>query len=254
MDYSAQTSCVLAEHAACAVQEREVAAESVATDPKIPGYLTKVYWWAYVYPNAVRLFERPWLINLILFGNYAKLSEAALSEFPEPLSGRTLQVACVYGELTPELFSRVARGGGSLDVVDALPVQLANLAKKLPDRPEVTLIRANSANLEAASATYDRALVFFLLHEQPADVREKTLREIMRVVKPGGKIVIVDYDRPRLWNPVRLIVWPVLALLEPFALDLWRNSLTKWLPASVRGKLRKTSYFGGVYQKIVIER
>ena len=30
---------------------------------KIPAYLEKVYWWAYVHPQAVRLFERQWLVN-----------------------------------------------------------------------------------------------------------------------------------------------------------------------------------------------
>ena len=41
----------------------------------IPGYLHETYWWAYVHPNAVRLFERQWLVNLILWGNFAKLRD-----------------------------------------------------------------------------------------------------------------------------------------------------------------------------------
>src|ERR1700730_6210611 len=45
---------------------------------------------------AVKLFERQWLANLILWGNYALLRDAALSELGESLSGNTLQVACVY--------------------------------------------------------------------------------------------------------------------------------------------------------------
>lgn len=32
----------------------------------IPGYLLRTYWWAYVHPLAVRVFERQWLVNLIL--------------------------------------------------------------------------------------------------------------------------------------------------------------------------------------------
>src|SRR4051812_39825350 len=37
----------------------------------VPAYLQETYWWAYVHPNAVRLFERQWLVNLILWGNFA---------------------------------------------------------------------------------------------------------------------------------------------------------------------------------------
>ncbi len=43
----------------------------------IPRYLEAVYWWAYVHPRAVHLFEREWLVNLILFGNYGRLRDAA---------------------------------------------------------------------------------------------------------------------------------------------------------------------------------
>src|SRR5215217_9502762 len=90
----------------------------------IPDYLTSYYWWAYVHPKAVKVFERDWLVNLILWGNYARLRDAALAELGEELCGSTLQVACVYGDLTCRLSDRAAAGGGRIDVVDVLPVQL----------------------------------------------------------------------------------------------------------------------------------
>jgi len=40
---------------------------------EVPYYLNAHYWWAYIHPTAVQLFERQWLINLILWGNYARL-------------------------------------------------------------------------------------------------------------------------------------------------------------------------------------
>ena len=46
----------------------------------MPLYLEQTYWWAYVHPNAVRVFERQWLVNLILWGNYSRLRDAALRE------------------------------------------------------------------------------------------------------------------------------------------------------------------------------
>jgi hypothetical protein len=41
------------------------------TDAGVPDYLSRHYWWAYVHPQAVRLFERDWLVNLILWGSSA---------------------------------------------------------------------------------------------------------------------------------------------------------------------------------------
>lgn len=220
----------------------------------IPSYLQKVYWWAYVHPNAVRIFEREWLVNLILFGNYPALRDAALAEFGTQIHGRMLQVACAYGDLTPRLYERIG-DGGRLDVIDVLPVQLANLRRKLPQDPRVTLYQRDSAALGFADGCYDHVLLFFLLHEQPESVRRRTLAEACRVVRPGGKIVIIDYHGPRNWNPLRHPLRALLRRLEPYADDLWRNDIEAYLPPDVKlSNISKSTYFGGLYQKLVVTR
>lgn len=220
----------------------------------IPAYLQKIYWWAYVHPNAVRVFERDWLVNLILFGNYSALRDAALAELGEQVSGRTLQVACAYGDLTPRLYERIA-DDGQLHVIDVLPIQLENLRHKLPADRRVSLYQRDSAVLGFADASYDNVLVFFLLHEQPESVRRCTLAEACRVVKPGGKVVIVDYHGPANWNPVRHPLRALLGRLEPYADDLWKNEIAAYLPEDVPfARMTKKTYFGGLYQKVVLTR
>jgi ubiquinone/menaquinone biosynthesis C-methylase UbiE len=219
----------------------------------VPNYLLRTYWWAYVHPRAIRLFERQWLVNLILWGNFARLRDLALEALGGRLDGRTLQIACVYGDLTARLARRIPPGAG-LDVVDVLPLQLQNLSRKLSSPDAATLICGDSAALRAADASYDRALLFFLLHEQPAEVRRRTLAEAMRVVKPGGRIVVVDYHRPHALHPLRLPMRGILGALEPYALDLWRHELAHWLPGSAVGAMTKRTFFGGLYQVVTITR
>jgi len=221
----------------------------------VPQYLLAHYWWAYIHPNAVKFFERQWLVNLILWGNYRRLSEAALTELGESLPGRTLQVACVYGDLTSRLSRRAARGGGVVDVVDVLPIQLKNLDEKLPPAAPVRLLAMDATDLKLPEASYDRALIFFLLHEQPPRYREQTMSEVLRVVRPGGKVLIVDYAMPRWWHPLRYLWRPLLAALEPFALDLWRHDIAAWLPAAWGNRPHDVqSFFGGLYQKVSLTR
>jgi len=218
----------------------------------IPSYLQETYWWAYVHPNAVSFFERQWLVNLILWGNFARLRDAALAELGQEVRGRTLQVACVYGNFSEHLAARVAPGG-SLDIVDVLPIQLRNLREKLPSSAPVGLHQYDSTALGFEDARYDQAVIFFLLHEQPAAARRQTLREAVRVVKPGGRLVLVDYHLPRRWHPLRYLFRPVLRALEPFALDLWQHEIAAWLPESITPEqVRKQTYYGGLYQKLVI--
>lgn len=224
------------------------------TSLSIPGYLERVYWWAYVHPRAVRLFEREWLVNTILMGNYARLRDAMLNELGAQVRGDTLQVACVYGDFSNRLQQRLGPKA-TLDVIDILPIQLNNLTRKLPEHPRVTLRQNDSSALSAADASYDQVLLFFLLHEQPEAVRRATLSEAMRVVKPGGKVVLVDYHRPRWWHPARPLLWAVLRTLEPFALDLWKHDLEAYLPQQRPAtSIIKVTYFGAMYQKLVLTR
>lgn len=221
--------------------------------PGIPPYLQKVYWWAYLHPNAVRVFEREWLVNLILWGNFRRLRDAALAEFGEHVEQHVLQVACVYGDFTQRIAARL-RAKGELDVVDVAPIQLANLRRKLGADSPVRLHRQDSSALDFPAASVDATLLFFLLHEQPEAVRRATLAEALRVTRPGGKVVIVDYHRPSRWHPLHQPMRLVLRTLEPFALDLWDHDIAHYLPAGVdRAALTTTTTFGGLYQKLVIQ-
>jgi len=189
-------------------------------------------------------------VNLILWGNFAKLRDAALEALGQWLPGRTLQVACVYGDFTARLSARV-EGGGTLDVVDVLAIQLENLRRKLAPASPVRLHPADSRDLPFADATHERAVLFFLLHEMPLDVRRRTLAEALRVLKPGGELVIVDYHRPAWWHPLRAVMRLILRRLEPFAIDLWTHEVREWLPAGAH-VIAKRTYWGGLYQRLVI--
>ncbi len=230
-------------------------APDMGRGPMTPAYLESVYWWAYLHPRGIWVFERQWLVNAILFGNYARLCDAALDALGERLPGLTIQIACAYGDLTHRLCQRVRAGEGRLDVVDVVPAQIGNLRDKLSPAAPVRTLLMDSAALDLPDARYDRALMFVLLHEQPDAWRRKTIAEALRVVRPGGRIVVVDYARPRWWNPLRYGLRPVLSRLEPFALDLWRVEIDAFLPpsAAVHERRRRT-FFGGLYQAIVIER
>jgi ubiquinone/menaquinone biosynthesis C-methylase UbiE len=225
---------------------------TTAEDSNVPEYLQRHYWWAYVHPKAVQFFDRLWLINLILFGNYHRLRDAALADLDDAPFGKVLQVACAYGNLSVKLAKRAAFRGGELDVVDVLPIQLKNLKWKLPARAPVRLLRMDSTHLNLPDSHYDCVLLYLLLHEQPEAERTRTLKEACRVLKPGGKLLIVEYDLPSRWNPLRYILYPFLYVLEPFVPSLWRRSVASLLPPGMTFEHQR--YFGGLYQKIIATR
>jgi ubiquinone/menaquinone biosynthesis C-methylase UbiE len=227
---------------------------SLASPAEIPAYLRLVYWWAYIHPTGVRLFDRPWVTNLILWGNFRRLRDAAIAALGPRLTGRTLQVACVYSDFTQALLRAMAPEA-RLDVVDVVPAQLDNLAAKLPAGAAVELHCLDATRLAFPDACFDQVILFFLLHEQPADVRAATLAEALRVLRPGGRMVVMDYHRPAWWHPLRYLFAPVLRWLEPFALDLWRRELPVWLPPTARpARVNSRRFFGGLYQLVMLTR
>lgn len=232
----------------------DLPAPSSCSGLPIPPYLEKTYWWAYIHPKAVRIFERAWLVNLILFGHYRRLCDAALDALGMPLSGRTLQVACVYGDLTARLQQRLSPQA-QLEVVDILPIQLSHLAAKLPPDGRVVLRQADAAALDHPDGHFDQVLLFFLLHEQPENVRRATLAQALRVLRPGGKLVIVDYHRPHRLHPLRPLMRWVFRHLEPYAIDLWNHPVQAFMPHDDVPQLTcRQGFWGGLYQLRVFTR
>ena len=223
------------------------------TPPSIPDYLQDTYWWAYLHPNSFWFFEREWVVNLILWGIMQKLTNAVLDEMELQSNSCVLQVACVYGDFSNRLASHLGQTQSKLSVVDVAPIQIKNIEKKLAGHDNVSVHHQDSTCMSFPNDSFEETVVFFLLHEQPEHARRKTVAEAIRVTRPGGRVIFVDYHGPKRSNPMRYVMKPILSLLEPFAMDLWREELPAYMPEVIRPEqLTSDFYFGGLYQKVVV--
>lgn len=224
------------------------------TPPSIPDYLQDTYWWAYLHPKSFWFFEREWVVNLILWGNMNRLTRAALDEMSTRHDRDVLQVACVYGDFSNLLATHLGQTDSRLSIVDVAPIQISNIKKKLAAHDNVSVHHQDSTRMSFPDDSFDETVVFFLLHEQPEDARRKTVAEAIRVTRPGGRVIFVDYHGPKRSNPMRYVMKPILALLEPFAMDLWRQELPAFMPPDISpDQLSSSFYFGGLYQKVVLQ-
>lgn len=146
----------------------DAALPAVAPIEQMPDYLVRHYNWAYLWPVSVWFFDHQPIINAILFGNYRRIMDETLRLLDPPRAGRTLQIAGVYGELTPKLASHIE----DLHMIDVAPVQLKAAQRKVAAiGRSVQLERMNAETLRYGDASFDTALMFLLLHELPADAR-----------------------------------------------------------------------------------
>lgn len=226
----------------------------VASAPQIPDYLQETYWWAYLHPKALKFFEREWMVNLILWGNMNKLTQAVIGDMKVEPNSRILQVACVYGDFSNKLARHLHQNGSRLEVMDVAPIQLENAREKLAANNNIGLHHQDSTSMTFPEASFDETVVFFLLHEQPEDARRKTIEQAIRVTRPGGKVIFVDYHGPKKSNPMRYVMKPILTWLEPFAMDMWREELPAFFSEEIRpAQIESEFYFGGLYQKVVVQ-
>ncbi len=221
----------------------------VAAAPAVPDYLQDVYYWAYINPRNVRLLDREIVVRTILWQQHRKLQSAAFVEI-EP-GQRVLQTACVYGSFSKNLAEHIGPEG-SLDVFDVAEIQVINTRRKLRAYPHATVHYGNV--LEMDLEPFDTICCYFLLHELPDRYKREAVNLFLNKVVPGGKVVFVDYHKPRWWHPLKPITSLVFDTLEPFAKGLWRKEIRELSDNPEQFSWRKEPRFGDLFQKVVATR
>ncbi len=133
--------------------------------------------------TAAEIFDRLFLPTLA--GRWAKrvITAAALSP-----GERALDVACGTGAVAGEALGRVGPEG-TVAGIDLGPDMLAVARRKLPD---LDLREGRAEALPFADEMFDVALCQFGL--MFFDDRAQALREMRRVLRPGGRVAVVVWD------------------------------------------------------------
>ncbi len=226
-----------------------------------PEYLARHYWWAYLWRWGVWFFDHQFIINAILFGQYKKLSQRALLGcIKSRPRGRMLQLSCAYGSITPSLIKAM---DGDIHLIDVAEIQIEAVQKKLTGRDNRRLhcVRMNAEYLAYGSDLFSTVLIFFLLHELPPGARERSIIEAIRVLKPGGRLVIAEYGA----CPKRHFLWRfpltryLFHRLEPFLESFWKVELMEILDKHARDQGKAVRQideflcFSGFYRVCVYE-
>src|SRR5919201_4370290 len=122
--------------------------------------------------------------------------------------------------------------------VDQSQEMLAEARRRLG--PDAQLVEASAERLPFADASFD-ALTFTYLLRYIADPAA-TLRELARVVRPGGSMASLEFGLPRgLWRPLWEVYVRALLPLAGRALSPAWGRVGSFLGASIRDLYRRTS-------------
>lgn len=217
---------------------------------KLPLYLKEIYGDFYNSKKLVRLFDSPLFRNITSLGQNNKLINAALKEINR--GDKVLQLGCTLGVQIEKTASHIG-AYGQYDIMDVSNIQINRCKEKYANLyTQMHFIRQN-AN-KPVHENYDVVLIYMLLHEVPHLQKTKILKAALDSIREGGKVVIIDYHEPAKWHPLRYAVRMFNRLFQPFAEILWDREIPTFIKDKSGYMFRRSLYFGGMYQKVVIDR
>ena len=125
---------------------------------------------------------------VLSFGQDPRWRRALITAIDPGPGQRILDVATGTGLVATELVRR----GADVVGLDQSPDMLAVARARLGDR--VTLVRGEAERLPFADGEFDALTFTYLLRY--VDDRAATMRELARVVRPGGRIGMVEFGVP----------------------------------------------------------
>lgn len=111
---------------------------------------------------------------------------------------RVMDLGCGTGTLA--IMAKQAQPQAEVFGLDADPEMLkVAQAKKDQEKLEVKFDVGFTNNLPYPDASFDRVLSSIMIHHLKTPDKEKTAREVYRVLKPGGQLHIIDFGKPYTW-------------------------------------------------------
>jgi len=197
-----------------------------------PAYYRRTFHWqsdGYLSRRSARMYD---LGVEVLFGGTADVMRRQI--IPPIVAGartqrgtmRILDVGCGTARGLSQLMSALPEG--QYDAIDLSRWYLQEAAQHVGGG--ATLTTGNAESLPWPDATFDTTFSVYLFHELPRATRRKVWREMLRVTRPGGSVVIMDSlqcaDTPEMSGFADRFD---AEMHEPFFADYQRDDLARGL-------------------------
>lgn len=141
---------------------------------------------------------------VLSFGQDPRWRRAMVSAIDPRPGQRVLDVATGTGLVAFEL---IHRGASDVTALDQSEQMLAGARARLADNPvradRIEFVRGEAERLPFADGEFDTLTFTYLLRY--VDDRGATMRELARVLRPGGRIGMVEFAVPE--NPLLRALW-----------------------------------------------
>jgi ubiquinone/menaquinone biosynthesis C-methylase UbiE len=134
-----------------------------------------------------------WQISVLFFNANRLMRQGIVDHIPEGSGLEILDVACGTAAWIPQ--AHMQRRKHHVVGVDLSPayLQVARMAQRLGFRPGAEFLQMNAESLRPEwEGRFDIVTSIWLLHEMPRRPAQRAIGEMVRVLKPGGRLLIMD--------------------------------------------------------------
>ncbi len=137
-----------------------------------------------------------WATNLLLGGKWQAVRQKTIDLAQLQPGERVLEVGCGTGDIALRAKACVGPTGQVTGIDPAWPMIQRASAKAARQGLTIDFQTGVIERLAFPDNTFDVVLSSFMMHMVPEEVKRQGLAEIARVLKPGGRLLVVDTKRP----------------------------------------------------------
>jgi ubiquinone/menaquinone biosynthesis C-methylase UbiE len=139
------------------------------------------------------------------------LRHRGMKMYPPKPGMKVLEVGCGTGKN----LMLYRQAGCSVYGIDLSPSMLEVACAKLGEGADLQL--GNASNMPYQDNFFDLVIAMFILHEMPSEIRPSVMREMIRVTKQEGRVLIIDFHPDPIRFPKGWLYKAVILFIERVA-------------------------------------